>query len=1057
MIANGDECHQFCTWSPSFFPPNRWRREDQSQHQYLLVLKSLVSQSPSSQFASDLLHGMRKRSCTPANEDSRWVSESGESAESAERDKDLVSLSNKRRKLVSLQPDKQILCNNSSANKMHRNLPPKLSILKTPLQLFEGAVEVDLTSISSNQQQSSTFSIAPLQKDNSIKSLSRDGKSLFHKLLNSTGITDLLEEEDHLPYHQPNESINGQIFPLSDSSNSTKLSLGAQPVSLGKVLTDNGRSNKNTSLKDRILEKSLSISRDKSGMVEKNILKPHSDRVEPFKASKPDRNVGNTEIQGTSMEFSLEEFTGIQQVCRNAGATSKGLEALAEETVRQSIDMKSKSIVAISFLFKDMTSNHATTSVKYCTESTTAVCKYWYCTCDRKTRTTELANSLIGVIFDIFPRKSDFSTQGITRQDIPFFLPLAPCLEPDSKERWRLDNGIVLPIQCETTVVDRWKVFCTILSSPRVVKAIYNMQVALLPVCNVIEQWNATSTTGNEWLHMFPTIFDPRIAEYLLNSNISDESLEILELQIQYRIERSANAASKSSALGMVARHIGQLTDELEIVSELYFRQSELLNDKSLFPLYWNIECPTACLLSGMELHGVHIDTSKYKEIKSLLDDVVRKISESIYESTGFTFNISSPEQVSRVLYDKLQLHSRVGLTGSKKYPSTSEEELQKLVHTHPVVQLILDFRSARKLLSTYIDGFAPFLVNFTPSIRTLNSRENKIHRLNTIHACWNQTAVRTGRLSCCKPNLQNIPGDLFIQGLKYNIRSIFLPRTRYVFVAADYSQIEMRILAHVSADSAMCELFRGEGDIYRLLASKILKKSPDFVTDEERTRAKVICLGVLYGMGPQAASTKLGIDVMTASKITNSFFSNFSQVKVWIHRVKLLAKQVGHVKTILGRIRPLPDINLEDSTKRSAAERQAVNSIIQGSASDLIKYAMVLATEKLFSFSPSQYLRLNEKVSQSNSALDIFDDAGPPRLVMQIHDELIFEVANVSESYVREVIATLTDVMEKDMMKLLQLRVPLMVNISVGKNWGDMLSWNAENSSDLFQKMVNC
>lgn len=271
--------------------------------------------------------------------------------------------------------------------------------------------------------------------------------------------------------------------------------------------------------------------------------------------------------------------------------------------------------------------------------------------------------------------------------------------------------------------------------------------------------------------------------------------------------------------------------------------------------------------------------------------------------------------------------------------------------------------------------------------------------------------------------------------------------RFRFVFLAADYSQIEVRILAHVCHDPTMIELFQDEKDIYRQLAGKILNQpSLELVPDNERNKAKTICLGILYGMGAAAAAQKLGIEIYQAHQIINSFYQKFQQVKKWMETIKHQTKEFKKIRTLAGRIRHLPDIVSEDSFKRSAAERQAINSIIQGSASDIIKYAMVCMERLLQILSSSKESSPSSSSEYSDVARNLIDSLSATQreklarssLVMQIHDELIFEVPDDPE-IIDLFITLLREMMEKEVMRRFRFDVPLRTNISKGKRWGEL------------------
>lgn len=758
----------------------------------------------------------------------------------------------------------------------------------------------------------------------------------------------------------------------------------------------------------------------------------------------PDEHTGNThgkstksssstrELKDTSLSFQMEDFKGIQQLCRNAGATKQGLQAFLHDCLPPENSTEEKTI-AMALLFQDLSSNHATFSIKYCTP--TSACYHWYCTCDRHIRTEAIRNHLIGALI-VMPKRA------LEKDDRCYFLPLTTCAEEEEAANIAI-RGLTgdykqdlksLPIRSETSVSQRWDAYFQIMYHPKILKVFYHTQVSLLPIINA---WNHYPSYQQDHVEMFSQLYDVKIAEYLLNTDVEESELELHALFEKYRVEIVGSNVLESTS-GQVTRSIAKVKDELVALLALFTKQNMQLEHHQLLILLHQIEMPTSCLLSAMELHGVHVNLQQYNTLRESLKHKLTLCEEEVYKLSGFQFNVASPEQVAHVLYDKLQLlaestsSSKVNSTGntaSGKFHSTSEESLSKILHLHPVVQQILNYRSIMKLLSTYIEGIKPLLTALESRTSNPVFSQYSAKLTNRLHAYWNQTSTRTGRLSCCKPNLQNIPGNQTIDNIEYSMRALFISSPKKVIVTADYSQIEMRILAHVSNDQAMCQLFQHDGDVYRILAAKIMSKPAAMIDDDERNRAKVICLGVLYGMGPQAAAARLGIDINTASKITNSFFNNFPQVKSWIQRVKLLAKQHCHVKTIIGRTRQLLEINSTDAAKKSAAERQAVNSIIQGSASDLIKYAMIATVAEIKKW----------ECSLDRKPLGAFDGV---KLIMQIHDELIFEIPNQDEALLGRTIQLIKDVMEKAVRQKMNLKVPLIANISVGNTWGSTESW---------------
>eukprot|EP01034_Spumella_vulgaris_P025702 gene25702-32189_t len=313
-----------------------------------------------------------------------------------------------------------------------------------------------------------------------------------------------------------------------------------------------------------------------------------------------------------------------------------------------------------------------------------------------------------------------------------------------------------------------------------------------------------------------------------------------------------------------------------------------------------------------------------------------------------------------------------------------------------------------------------------------INSDTAEDHlELHSLFAQYGVQLVRTGRLSCSRPNLQNIPNKQSVGGIEINMREMIRAEEGFTFISADYSQIEMRLLAHLCGDPALTALFRQDQDVYRQLAGRILNRPSEKVTAEERNKAKVICLGVLYGMGPTATAAKLNIEVSAAQAITNSFFGCFRGMKAWISSVKSQARKWGYIRTLLGRRRYLPDITSDDAQKSAQAERQAVNSVIQGTASDIIKYAMVHIDKQLS-------LHWREMCCGQISDIPV------PRLVMQIHDELIFTVSTADSLVVNKFVTLLHKAMNTDTMNLLRLSVPLLVNVQQGDSWGQFREYVA-------------
>lgn len=408
----------------------------------------------------------------------------------------------------------------------------------------------------------------------------------------------------------------------------------------------------------------------------------------------------------------------------------------------------------------------------------------------------------------------------------------------------------------------------------------------------------------------------------------------------------------------------------------------------ALWKLYNEVELPLVDVLRNMEKAGVRFDVQLLKQAQTELTAELNDLEAQIYQLAGTTFNINSPRQVGEVLFDQLKLDPKAKKSKSGQY-TTSEEVLQALKETHPIVGKILDQRELKKLISTYISALPSYI----------NPNTGKIH------TTYNQTVTATGRLSSSNPNLQNLPirserGKL--------IRRAVIADEGCLFLSADYSQIELRLLAHMSQDPHLLEAFRGGQDIHAATAAKIFRTPIDQVTKDQRRRAKTANFGIIYGISAFGLSQQLDCPRAEAKALIDDYFAAFPQVIDFIESQKQFAREHGYVETLFGRRRYLADINSHNATVRSFAERNAVNSPIQGTAADIIKMAMITISK-----------RLNE-----------FND---PRLqlTMQIHDELCF---NVPENLIEQV----QQMVVNEMQNIVQLTVPLIAEAGSGHNWLD-------------------
>ena len=427
-------------------------------------------------------------------------------------------------------------------------------------------------------------------------------------------------------------------------------------------------------------------------------------------------------------------------------------------------------------------------------------------------------------------------------------------------------------------------------------------------------------------------------------------------------------------------------TDNTDIRWQLYDKFKDLLSENDLESLFHDIEMPLVRVLAKMESNGVKIDINGLKQISEEQAKEIADIENRIYEIAGTTFNIGSPKQLGEILFDKLQIKAPAKKTKTGQYP-TGEEVLQKIINENPIVQHILDYRSLTKLKSTYVDAL-PSLVSPYDGL---------------IHTSFNQAVTATGRLSSNNPNLQNIP----VRTDKgREIRKAFVPRDEnHILLAADYSQIELRIIAHLSGDQAMQSAFREGLDIHADTAARVYGVDIKDVTSEMRRNAKAVNFGIIYGMSAFGLAERLKISRSEASEIIKNYFKEYIGIQEYIDKQVDFAKQYGYVETMLGRRRYLRDINSGNSVVRNFAERNAINAPIQGSSADMIKIAMT-------------------NIYNEMKARDL-----KSKMILQVHDELVFDVH-------KEELDILSELVKDKMTNALPLNVPIEVNLNTGTNW---------------------
>lgn len=487
------------------------------------------------------------------------------------------------------------------------------------------------------------------------------------------------------------------------------------------------------------------------------------------------------------------------------------------------------------------------------------------------------------------------------------------------------------------------------------------------------------------------TMFDTMIAHYLLQPEQRHNMDYLAEILLQYRtisIEELIGAKGKNQ-LSMrqvpVERVCEYAAEDADVTWQLYEVLSKELQQENMMQLFEEIEMPLVRVLAEMEIAGVLVDVKALQASAQSLEERIVVLEKEIYEHAGMTFNIASPRQVGEVLFEHLKIDSKARKTKSGQY-STTEEILERLRPNHPIVGKILDLRGLRKLLSTYINAL-PELIN---------------QRTGRIHTSFNQTVTATGRLSSSNPNLQNIP---IRDAEGREIRRAFVASPGCRFFSADYSQIELRIMAHVSGDENMIEAFNSGADIHTATAAKIYKVPMNEVTSDMRRKAKTANFGIIYGISTFGLAERLNVSRAEAKELIDSYFVTYPQIKEYMSHCVEEARQRGYVTTLCGRRRMLPDINSHNATVRGFAERNAINAPIQGSAADVIKIAMI---------------RIHERMTREGLQA---------RMILQVHDELNFDVPQTE-------IEQLSRIVTEEMQQAYSLRVPLIADSGIADNW---------------------
>ncbi len=521
--------------------------------------------------------------------------------------------------------------------------------------------------------------------------------------------------------------------------------------------------------------------------------------------------------------------------------------------------------------------------------------------------------------------------------------------------------------------------FKPVFSNPAIGKTAQNMKFDI-------------AVLGNYGIEIAGPTFDTMLAHYLIEPDmrhnmdlLSQTYLNYSPVSIEKLIGKKGKlqTSMRSAPLEEIKEYAAEdadITLQLRNILEPKLIETETLK------IFTEIEMPLVPVLAGIEAAGVKLDSQALNDFSKELHQEIIKVQEEIWQHAGVEFNIASPKQLGEILFDRLKIDDKPKKTATKQY-QTGEDVLQKLVHKHPLVQLILDFRGLTKLKSTYVDTL-PLLVN------PVTGR---------IHTSYNQAVAATGRLSSTNPNLQNIP---IRTERGREIRKAFVPRNEeYTLLSADYSQIELRIIASMSNDEAMKEAFRKGLDIHTATAANIYNVPLDQVDRDMRRNAKSVNFGIVYGISAFGLSENLGIPRKEAAEIIDTYFETFPGIKKYMDNTMASAREKGYVETLKGRRRIIRDINSANGVMRGFAERNAINAPIQGSAADMIKIAMINI--------------YNEFIKRGLKS----------RMTMQVHDELVFDVYKPEVEQVKQIVGDL-------MRTALPLDVPVEVEMNTGDNW---------------------
>lgn len=536
-----------------------------------------------------------------------------------------------------------------------------------------------------------------------------------------------------------------------------------------------------------------------------------------------------------------------------------------------------------------------------------------------------------------------------------------------------------VPVSRETEKAKKiLEIFRPVYENPKILKVGQNLKYDL-------------TVLANYGIHLSGPLFDTMLAHYLIQPELRHNMDYLAEIYLNYK---TIHIEELIGPKGRGQKNMGDLEpkdiykyacEDADVTLRLMKPLAEELRKNGVEEVFQNIEMPLMPVLARMERNGVVLDTDTLKEVENDFTARLLTLEKDIYELAGHEFTINSPRQVGEVLFGELKLSEKVKKTKSGQY-STSEEVLRDLHSKHPIVQKILDYRGLKKLLSTYVEAL-PKLIN--PAT-------------GHIHTSFNQAVTATGRLSSSNPNLQNIP----VRGEDgREIRKAFIPEAGEIFFSADYSQIELRIMAHLSGDEHMIEAFNAGHDVHAATAARIFHKDIKDISQNERRKAKTANFGIIYGISAFGLAERMDVSRTEAKELIDSYFEMYPKIKEYIAKAVDTAREKGYIETEFGRRRYLPDINSRNAVVRGYAERNAVNAPIQGTAADIIKIAMIRVQQRL-------------------------DAEGcKARMMLQVHDELNFSVPTDEFDKVKRIVI-------EEMQGAYKMSVPLEADCGEGKNW---------------------